>query len=104
MKDLPRVFGYVVNLNERGDFNADVRDLNDKTIYEVKMDHEEGHIPQVEDGFMRHSTDISGLQSYLTDLGFLQKGDKLLNEKDFSRVQEKYFDNDRSLPQSGLEI
>jgi hypothetical protein len=35
------IFGYYVNLDERGEFYADVRDENDKTIYEIRNEEEE---------------------------------------------------------------
>jgi hypothetical protein len=93
-KELPRVFGYVINLDERGSFSADVRDLKDRTLYEVKSDdEEEGVIWQVEDGFMKHARDINGLHQYLIHLDILKPTDRLLSESDFNRVQAK-FDQD----------
>jgi hypothetical protein len=35
------IYGYYINLNERGYFSADVRDINGKTVYEVKNEDEE---------------------------------------------------------------
>jgi hypothetical protein len=85
---LPRVFGYVINLDERGAFFADVRDLNDNSVYEVKSD-DEGLIWQVEDGFMKHAKDISGLQEYLVSLQIIQPNERILQGSDFHRIQEK---------------
>jgi hypothetical protein len=86
----PRIFGYVVNLNERGSFYADVRDLDDKTLYEVKSNDEDGEIFEVESGFMKHAQDIKGLLEHLIDVGVLQKGDYLVEGRHFDKLQGKY--------------
>lgn len=52
-------FGYYVNLDERGDFYADVRDPSGETIFEIHAEGD-GSIALIEDGFMRHKTDLAG--------------------------------------------
>lgn len=56
---------YHINLDERGEFYADVR-RDDETIFEIKG------FDIFEDGFMQHKNDIGGLREYLGDLGLLR--------------------------------
>ena len=64
----PGQYSYFINLDERGEFYADVRNQNDRTIFEIK-----GY-EIFEDGFMKDKGDISGLTEYLRDLGLISKG------------------------------
>jgi len=66
-------YTYYINLDERGEFYADVRDVDDKTIFEIKG------FEIFEDGFMRHSQDTEGLYEYLIDLGIITGNDSLLS-------------------------
>jgi len=52
---------YFINMDERGEFCADVR-RNGETIFEI----EGGEI--FEDGFMRHKYDLAGLLEYMQSL------------------------------------
>ena len=63
-------YEYCINLDERGEFNADVR-YNGETVYEIN-----GH-DIFEDGFMNHSVDVCGLAKYLISLGILQANDTI---------------------------
>jgi len=65
------VFEYVINLDERGEFYADVRNEAFDTVWET-------HGEVFEDGFMRHKHDVAGLQSYLVSLGIMSKDDTLV--------------------------
>lgn len=62
---------YYINLSERGDFYADVRNPDGKTVYEICG------FSIFEDGFMSHDEDIEGLCSYLQDLGVIGENDSL---------------------------
>lgn len=73
----PGPFGYYVNLDERGDFYADVRDPSGGTVFEIHAE-EDGSIGLIEDGFMRHKTDLDGLRAHLVDLGLIDRGADLL--------------------------
>ena len=53
------VYEYYINLNERGDFNADVRTVEGETIFEIHSAEQMAEL--VEDGFMRHTEDVTGL-------------------------------------------
>ena len=65
-------FTYHLNLDERGEFYADVRDIDEKTIFEIHG------FDIFEDGFMRHKDDISGLHNYLLHLGLIDRDDTLI--------------------------
>jgi hypothetical protein len=66
------VFEYFINKDERGEFNADVRNQKGETIFEI--DNSE----PFEDGFMKHSNDIEGLAEWLIDLQIIPAGSKLV--------------------------
>jgi len=59
------IFQYCINLDERGEFYADVRNANDKTVFEINTEDMQ---QLCEDGFMKHTKDIQGLQSYLKSM------------------------------------
>lgn len=73
----PGPFGYYVNLDERGDFYADVRDPSGGTVFELRAESD-GSISLIEDGFMRHKTDHAGLRDHLVDLGLIGPDAELL--------------------------
>lgn len=66
---------YYINLDERGDFYADVRDENDNTVYEIKSIEQLNEL--IDNGFMRHSKDIEYLESYLMNIEFINSKDTL---------------------------
>ena len=89
------LYAYSVNLDERGDFYADVRDpVTDKTVYQVRSDEGEpvfdedgedigsgyarGEIPEIVDGFMRHARDIDGLLQHLVQVGVVERDASLM--------------------------
>lgn len=55
---------YFIDLDERGEFRADVR-RDGKTIFEIDG------FEIFEDGFMNHKNDVEGLEDYLGHLGLL---------------------------------
>ena len=64
-------YTYHINLDERGEFYADVREENGRTVYDIKG-------PSIfEDGFMCHPADLRGLGVYLLDLGVLRDSDSI---------------------------
>jgi hypothetical protein len=75
--DSPGPFGYYVNLDERGDFHADIRDPSGETIFELRAE-QDGTISLIEDGFMRHKTDLEGMRDHLVDLGLIGRDAELL--------------------------
>lgn len=64
-------FYYYINLDERGEFNADVRDEDGKTVFEIDG------FDIFEDGFMHNSEDLDGLEEYLTDLEIIDEDDEI---------------------------
>jgi len=72
--DDSNAYTYHINLDERGTFFADVRDANDKTVFEI---HD---FDIFEHGFMKHKEDIDGLRKYLVNLGIISPGDKLIDD------------------------
>ena len=71
-------YEYFINLDERGEFYADVRNPSGETIWELKSDAETGEIWMLEDGFMENIDDLSGLHSYLLDGGLIKIEDDLV--------------------------
>lgn len=65
-------YHYYINLNERGEFYADVRDSKGDTILDIKG------FDIFEDGYMRHTEDIDGLKFYLISLGLLKNHDEII--------------------------
>lgn len=55
---------YYINLDERGEFRADVRNEKEETIYEISDEI-------FEDGYMKHKNDLAGLESYLKEIGMM---------------------------------
>jgi len=66
-----KTYEYYINLDERGEFSADVRDPNGKTVVEFG----EGIF---EDGFMRNKNDISGLEDYLKSVKIIKSSDRVV--------------------------
>jgi len=65
---------YFINLDERGEFYADVRDESNNTIFEIKG------FDIFEDGWMRNKNDLMGLKNHLVDLGVMKDDDDLTRE------------------------
>lgn len=73
---------YYINLDERGQFYADVRNPDtDESIYEIKIGYgeDEDNNP-IEDGYMRHTEDIIGLEKYLKEMGIINQEDTIKEE------------------------
>ena len=68
-------YTYYINLDERGSFYADVRDQNEKTVFEIRAGNElaEDETSIFEDGYMRDARDVDGLTDYLRDLRVIPK-------------------------------
>lgn len=90
MSQLKNLFGYFIDLDERGEFYADVRKPDGETVYEIRVGSDCDDVGNIfEDGFMRHKADIEGLGEYLVSLGILGPEDELLDMEAFeARVAE----------------
>jgi len=67
-----KTFEFFINLDERGEFFADVRDPDGKTVHEIRG------FEVFEDGFMRHKKDLDGLRTQLIDNGVISDDDALV--------------------------
>ena len=66
-------YKYYVNLDERGEFNADVRSPDGTTIFEIA---DTDHMWELIDaGFMQNNKDLDGLLDYMCGIGILGDGD-----------------------------
>lgn len=67
---------YHINLDERGEFHADVR-RDGKTIFEIFAGNmlKEDETSIFEDGFMVSKLDLIGLGDYLKHLGLAKSGE-----------------------------
>lgn len=86
----PDYYGLIVNLDERGQFYADVCDLDGTTVFEIKSDEEEGGIWLIDDGYMKHKEDVSGLQDYLVEMEVIPAKSSVFEAREFERKQAKY--------------
>ncbi|OCG90028.1 hypothetical protein LMG667_03390 [Xanthomonas euvesicatoria] len=92
----PPLFGYFIDLDERGSFLADVRDELGNTVFEIRAGNElaDDESSIFDDGFMRDKHDLSGLQEHLVSLGILEKDHRLLASSDFERELEARSEQD----------
>lgn len=79
------LYGYYINLDERGSFFADVRNLNGRSIFETRAGNsqEDDESSIFDDGFMRDKDDLAGLTTYLIDLCVIPKESQVLASDDF---------------------
>lgn len=92
-------FKYIVDFDERGEFRARVENENWETVYEISLpivvvecsecgalegecEHESDLIEVhnngiIDDGYMRHTGDIEGLEKYLKETHVMLKFDEL---------------------------
>lgn len=66
------MYEYYINLDERGEFFADVRNENENTVFTISG------FDIFEYGYMDHSKDIAGLRDYLIELHIITKNDDLM--------------------------
>lgn len=84
------IYGYYVNLDERGSFYADVRDAGGKTVFEVRAGNEldDDVSSLVDDGFMRDLRDTQGLTDYLRSMSVIPADAQVLPSRDFEERLE----------------
>lgn len=66
-------FEYFINLNERGYFNADVRNESGKTIWQIESIKEAQEL--LEDGFITDFEDIAQIEDHLKNNHFIDFDD-----------------------------
>lgn len=97
---MSKTYGLVINLNERGYFDADLKDIDDNIVLSItNEEHDDegeviahGEVSLVEAGYMRHAMDTDGLQRYAIQMGFIPEGAVVLPEAEFFRAQEAHED------------
>lgn len=84
------LFGYFVDLDERGSFFADVRNSQGQTVFEVRAGDSLGEDESslIDDGFMRGNRDLDGLSSYLRDMGVIPAGASVMSMQEFENALE----------------
>jgi len=65
------IYTYHINLDERGEFYADIRKNDDETVFEIKGSQ------IFEDGFMKNKKDMVGLKEYLVSHRIMKIIDEL---------------------------
>lgn len=90
------LYGYYINLDERGDFYADVRDADGSTVFEIRAGESLGEDESsiFEDGFMRDKHDLSGLTEHLRSLGVIPQDAEVLTASEFEQRLEAPEDDD----------
>ena len=81
-------FGYFVNLNERGFFEADVRNSQGISVFQIKsgLSLPRGESDLIEDGFMKHGHDIKGLEKHLKEINVMPQAARLLSAEAFDSL------------------
>lgn len=88
-KPMPTVYGLYINLDERGSFNADVRDLNDKTLFQI----EDGDAFEMhEQGLIRDLRNPDDYEDYMRDVGLIPKTGHVYDMAKFESLQERYLE------------
>jgi hypothetical protein len=75
--EMGRQFGYITDLDERGEYRAHVMNMATDEIVMAIQNDEDGALWLVEDGFMRNIDDMAGLFCYMVDIGLARAGDDL---------------------------
>lgn len=90
------IYGYYINLDERGEFYADVRDAEGKSVFEIfegsRLGEDESSI--FDDGFMRDKHDLPGLSEHLRNLGVIPADAKVLSASEFEQRLDAPDDDD----------
>lgn len=69
---------HVIDLNERGEYRCHVENCNGLTVWQAETD-DSGEFWPVKDGFMCHTSDMSGLTEYLADMRIIPAGSTIEN-------------------------
>lgn len=81
---IDHLYGYYINLDERGMFYADVRDSNGITVFEIKAGDDSLDEDFDFDNYgMKNKTDIAGLEKFLKEILVIKETGKLLYFTEF---------------------
>lgn len=86
-KDL--TFGFYINLNERGSFYGDLRNMDGTTVLEIKS-NDDGEIDLIEDGYLKHNQDLAGIAEYAVTVGLIPAGASVLSSNDFEQFEQDW--------------
>lgn len=70
------MYEYHVNLDERGEFCADLRNEDGKTVWEI---HTDDLAELIEDGFIKHGRDLDGILEYCVMHGIIKAHDVIVS-------------------------
>lgn len=71
------MYEYYVNLDERGEFYADLRRSDDQvTIWEI---HTEDLAELVQDGYVKHGRDLDGILNYCVEMNIVKPHDVIVS-------------------------
>lgn len=76
--NMEEVYGYYINLDERGCFHADA----DSEDFEIIVENDD-EMSLVESGYMTDLQDVSGLASYLRQVGIISQNATVLPMQEF---------------------
>ena len=88
--DIRRIFGWIIDLNERRCFRAHVEDADGSIVFfcsNEDVDEDDnvafGELWLTVDGFMRHTKDVARLTEYLRSVGSIGPLDSVTSERCF---------------------
>lgn len=88
-------FYLVVNLDERGEYSADVRNPKDEVVYSIEDSEQMNSL--IQDGFLKYKADedLNRLTKYLMDLGIIPNNSQIYSEEEFDdKIREEYTEGD----------
>ena len=74
-------YKYFIDLDERGWFNASVRDAEDNTVYNIEIGPNDTDNIFTQ-GFMKHKEDVDGLEQYMKQLKVIEDDSELVTTMD----------------------
>lgn len=80
------IFTYHINLDERGQFYADVRRATGSSVFEIKG------TDLFEYGYMKHKNDTEGLSKYLYELGLFNASDRIGTEEEAEAARKRIYE------------
>jgi hypothetical protein len=83
---------YWIDMDERGEFSAHVDNPHGKTVFEIP--DAEAMEDLIQDGFMRHTSDIDDLAEYLKDRGIMGKNDTLVESNWYMNEEDEEEDDE----------
>lgn len=69
---------HIVDIDERGEYRCHVENCNGLTVWQAGTD-DAGEFWPTADGFMRHTSDMSGLAEYLAEMRIIPAGSTIEN-------------------------